>query len=205
MYYSNPDNVENEMLKYLNERYEEEFESVYMAEPSFAYNYYRMTAYPKDNKDNTFEVEAHKYGNSKFHYFDSYYGIKITKEYEEYVKSLIKKYFKIFKCYMDYSKKIFPEDFDVNLTFSESLSYDYQSHFAYPYIDICIPSYLYDKTIINNMVEELARQKIRGSIYIASFNESAYNLINEYDWNEVVQDDDYSFDIFFIDNKYEIY
>ena len=205
MYYSNPENVENEMLKYLNERYGEEFESEYMAEPSFAYNYYRMTAYPKENKDDTFEVEAHKYGNSKFHYFDSYYGIKITKEYEEYVRNIINDFFPIFKCYIDFSKDVFPEDFDVKTKLSDLLIYEFKDRSPYPYIDVCIPSNVYKKNKVSQVINKLAEQKVRGSINIVEIKDTAFSKITQYNWNDEIKNDDYESNIYFIDYNYKVH
>ena len=191
MYYSNPDNVENEMYQYLEKRYGEEFEGRHFSTPSFAQNYYYMEAYPKGqiSEDKKFIVKGWKINKTSMEYFDTYAVNRLIPEYEEYVGNIIKNQFDEFKFYASVSIEFLQENLPSGITLYEFLQL--KSSAWSTCFDVCIYLPPTDDEIdklkekVTKLSKSLSESNIRGSIQVKSyFDKEKYNEKYRDDWGK---------------------
>ena len=189
MYYSNPDNVENEMYQYLEKRYGEEFEGRHFSTPSFAQNYYYMEAYPKGqiSEDKKFIVKGWKINKTSMEYFDTYAVNRLIPEYEEYVGNIIKNQFDEFKFYASVSIEFLQENLPSDITLYKFLQL--KSSAWSTCFDVCIylPPMNEDVEFVKKkamlLSKDLSQKGIRGGIQIKYYYDlDLYRSKNRDDW-----------------------
>lgn len=113
--------VKQEMLDHLQEKYGEEFECQSIEYKSWSQSgYEHMFAYPKGgNPKNNFAIYRYDEGEC---YEDGYVGLLMKDNYYEIVDDIIKKYFEENTVNINY-KYVYPDSFNSKISFEKFLEY----------------------------------------------------------------------------------
>ena len=113
------EDIKKENLKYLEEKYGEEFEEKY-GESS---NYEVMGFYKKGTNPETDVAEMYrKVENGKIVFKDNYYGILVREEYEGIVSKEVEKVFGTNKVYVEnYYQSWFPNNFNKEMKYYDAI------------------------------------------------------------------------------------
>ena len=111
--------VKQQMLDYIENKYDMEFEVKDVAYKSWSRDWEDMRAYPKDgDPEDTFEVYRFTENNGEVYYTDFYFVDLMQDEYEEYIDGFIGKYFQEYKFVVGFGLPIKVENsFSTDITF----------------------------------------------------------------------------------------
>ena len=164
-----PHYVEQEVTKYLEDRYGEEFVVVYNRGMGPAYNYVQLFAYPQGYSDSKHKFEVQGYYNDKgeLDYYDSYVMVKLTDEYEAYIDPIIDEYFDEYKFYVRFDSEWLtnnlPPDTKVEDLWEMRANQDYPLPTLYLYLS---PIQKVETNLVKNMCLDLRNTGLRGRVKI---------------------------------------
>ncbi len=190
--------IEQDVMKYLEERYGEEFVIESIRGRSYAYDYINMYAYPKEHQEESYQFKIQGRYNEKgiLEYTDSYVMLKLRDEYEAYIDPVIDEYFDEYKFYMDFDSEWITSNIPADAKLEDLWELDANVDYPLPAINLFIKSINgEEKKELKNMVSELSTTHVRCVGYVAHINseEKYESLIN--DWNSNVDGLDYEKDI----------
>ncbi|MCI8509983.1 MAG: hypothetical protein HFJ06_15735 [Lachnospiraceae bacterium] len=173
------DSRKEEVLAYLEERYEEEFEIASYRGRGYAYDYVHMYAYPKGHEDEAhkFEIQGRINEEGKMEYVDNYVMIRLTDEYASYVDEIIDEYFDDYKFYLEFSSEWMTNELPADTKVEDLLELRANVDYPLPYLDIFMKSSQMKEFTDDNvmdMCKKLAKWGYRGSIYITCYDDDMY-------------------------------
>lgn len=184
--YSSDVYIQQDVLRYLEKRYGEEFEIESYRGTSFAYNYVQAYAHPVGKQDDMYKFEIQGYENKLggLNYYDTYVMVKITKEYEDYVDTILAEYFDEYKFYMDFSSEWITNSLPPDTKLEDLWGLQANVDYPLPTILVYLPS-TEKKTSFVDLGMQLSQHNFRGRIAIKSFmNDEKYALKSRNDWAE---------------------
>ncbi len=180
------EDIKKENLKYLEEKYGEEFEEKY-GESS---NYEVMGFYKKGTNPETDVAEMYrKVENGKIVFKDNYYGILVREEYEGIVSKEVEKVFGTNKVYVEYYQSWFPDNFKKEMKYYDALKEEEEiTGSVIIYIENQENNKI-SKEKIEKMNELLKEKKIAGLYLIVLMKENHLkNLTRENHWDYTADD-----------------
>lgn len=107
----NPEVVKDTMLKYLEEKYGEEFTPISFESSGFAYSHDTLWAYPKSgDKVDRFEVWGSRMEDGSYEMSDGYFGIYIKPKYEEVLLGFVSEIYNNFKMFTSFKEGIWSDE-----------------------------------------------------------------------------------------------
>ncbi len=105
--YKDVEYVKQDAIKYLEERYGEEFEIESVRGMSYAYDYINMYAYPRgfQDEEHKFKIQGRFNEEGNLEYVDSYVMVKLSDDYEAYIDPIIGEYFEEYKFYVRFNSE----------------------------------------------------------------------------------------------------
>ena len=169
------DIIKKDALKYLEERYGEEFVITSVRGRSYAYDYINMYAYPKSHQEEAYEFKIQGRYNEEgiLEYTDSYVMIKLRDDYEAYVDPIIDEYFDEYKFYIDFDSEWMTSNIPANAKLEDL--WELKANIDYPLPRLIIylrpsQSKMFTKGNIIDMSKHLALKGFRGPIYITCYD-----------------------------------
>ena len=185
--YKNQDFVQQEMLRYLEERYGEKFVMQSFTGYGYSYsNYAEMKACPEGQEDeeHTFQVQGYYNKDGAMDFYDTYVMVRLLKDYEAYLDPIIGEYFDEYKFYMTVSAEWVTNSLPPDTTLEDLWEMTAGVDYPIPTISIYLPP---KESIINfeKMVEGLSKKLFRGDIGVKLYNrQERYDKKSRNDWNE---------------------
>lgn len=178
--------VEQEVLKYLEERYNEEFVVMYNRGSGPAYNYVQLYGYPKGYSDEKHKFEIQGYYNKwgKLEYYDSYVMVKLTDDYEAYIDPIIGAYFEEYKFYIKFDSEWLTSNLPSDTKLEDLWKLRANIDYPLPTLHINFSPNMeekYEGDALEFTMELLKKQKFRGCVEtLIFFDETLYGNIT---WN----------------------
>ena len=180
------EDIKKENLKYLEEKYGEEFEEKY-GEGS---NYEVMGFYKKGTNPETDVAEMYrKIENGKIVFKDNYYGILVREEYEGIVSKEVEKVFGTNKVYLTtFYVSWFPDNFNREMNYYDALKKEEITGSVIIYIENQENNKISEEKV-EKMNELLREKKIYGGYSIVLMKENHLkNLTRENHWDYTAED-----------------
>ncbi|MGL4695365.1 hypothetical protein [Enterococcus larvae] len=158
--------VKQEMLDHLQEKYGEEFECQSIEYKSWSQSgYEHMFAYPKDgNPKNNFAIYRYDEGER---YEDGYVGFVMEKVYQEKIEAIVKEYFPTSVVRSGFAKRYtYPDSFDLNMDFEVFERYVDKKNRVVASIYIAAQK----KEEVSNEVLASVEKKMKGMVAIGSLS-----------------------------------
>lgn len=187
--------VKEKALNYLKDRYGEEFEVVNVIDPEPYHNFYKISAFHKNEEhDRDHEITLHgwvtkgakklrKRENDKITFYDNYAAIKIIPELKKQVSDLILKNYSDCKIHISFHREWIQNNVDLYYSAREFLKED-----TYWKQTMSISIFTLDekinekKRMINyceKVFEQMSDENFQGSASIYFYNEKYYRKIND--------------------------
>lgn len=168
--------VKQQMLDYIENKYDMEFEVKDVAYKSWSRDWEDMRAYPKDgDPEDTFEVYRFTENNGEVYYTDFYFVDLMQDEYEEYIDGFIGKYFQEYKFVVGFGLPIKVENsFSTDITFEEFKQYaDKQTNVT---VKLYLPSEDEEEieTEVENLYEDLSNDIGEGDLLVFGYSNEIY-------------------------------
>lgn len=176
--------IREEMLNYIENKYNMEFEVADIEFRSWAYNYETMSLYPKGgNPDDTFNLYRYTKEDGEVYYKDYYIRYSMRDDYQKYVSKFVEKYFDKFKCDVSYS--LFGKDDELSLktTFEEFKAHADKNIVVYIYIYIPASSKRKVQDKFDKLSRELSNDIGCADLDLFGFTESVYEIESKNDFN----------------------
>lgn len=177
--YEDAEYVKEDTIKYLEERYGEEFEIESVRGMSYAYDYINMYAYPKGLQDEAhkFKIQGRLNEEGNLEYCDSYVMVKIGDEYAAYVDRIIDESFDDYKFFLEFDSEWItsnlPPDTKVEDLFELSANVDYPMPRLFIFLKSSQKVHFTNDNIMN-MCRKLAVWGYRGPIHITCYDDDQY-------------------------------
>ena len=202
--------VEQEVLKYLEERYNEEFVVMYNRGSGPAYNYVQLYGYPKGYSDEKHKFEIQGYYNKwgKLEYYDSYVMVKLTDDYEAYIDPIIGEYFEEYKFYIEFDSEWLTSNLPSDSKLEDLWELRANEDYPLPTIYIYIYNADKDRNYLENMVKEFSVNNIRCSGRIVYYYDYERYTTLTRSWNDNVTTSDFDNILTYLiydDNNYKFY
>lgn len=126
-----PDEKKEIVLKYLKDKYNEEFVAESLVGSDWAYSYDKLYLHPKNGKkgEDTFVVRFSGNDDGTYGLSDGYFGIIIKDQYEAVMSGFMKDIYTDFLLYTDFGQGIvFPDRLNKDTEISEI--YNKEEHFS---------------------------------------------------------------------------
>ena len=168
--------VKQQMLDYIENKYDMEFEVKDVAYKSWAHDWEKMRAYSKgENPDDTFDVYRFTEDNGEVYFVDFYIRHEMQKAYTTYVEDFADKYFSEYKC-----RVVLTGSNAINDDVPNDATFDEYKKFADD--NICVDIRLFIPEESENEVDASAKALIQelkdnigeGMIHIFGFTEENY-------------------------------
>ena len=172
--------VRQQMLTYLEEKYGEEFVEISTAYKTYGRNWEEMEVYPKGkSKDESFMVYKMTRENGEVYYTDRYVISCKQEEYKKYIESLIKPYLKEFKCRVFIkSYKTQENDLLPSISFNEFKEYVDKELYVNIQVLFLMDKENLDKSAIDAKISDLNNQikqnVSEGNLFVYGFNDEYY-------------------------------
>ncbi len=197
-----------EVLAYLKERYDEEFEIASYRGMSYAYDYVQMYAYPKGYSDEAhqFQIQGRLNEDKKMEYCDSYVMVKLTDEYEAYIEPIIGEYFDEYKFYIKFNSEWLTSNLPPDTKLEDLWGLHANEDYPLPTIYIYTYNADKDRNHLENMVREFSVKNVRCSgrtVYYYDYER--YTTLTE-NWNDNVITSDFDNIVTYLiydNNEYE--
>ena len=201
--YKNQDFVQQEMLRYLEERYGEKFVMQSFTGYGYSYsNHAEMKACPEGQEDeeHTFQVQGYYNKDGTMDFYDTYVMVRLLKDYEAYLDPIIGEYFDEYKFYMTVSAEWVTNSLPPDTTLEDL--WEMTAGVDYPTPNLLInvaPGQSVDLEKVHQVCEGLREKKLRGRISIWKVRKrEIYNKLTRNDSAQYVSYSDY-------DDIYTIY
>ena len=198
--------VQQEVTRYLQERYNEEFIVYYERGMGGAYNYVQLYAYPIAQQDDAHEIKIQGYYNKwgKMDFYDDYVMVRLTEEYEAYIDPIIDEYFDEYKFYIDFYSEWLMNNLPPDTELEDLWELETNVDYPLPNINLFIKvDENFNKQVLKDTVVDLSYTNSRCAGYVAFIeDQDKFNSLVD-DWNINVEGLDYEKDIatFFIYNE----
>jgi len=170
--------VKQEMLNHLQEKYGEEFECVTIEYKSWSQSgMEQMEAYPKGSNPNyNFALDRKTNEDGSITYEDGYVGFLMEEKYVELLEPVVKEYFPESTVWVGYNKYTYPEAFTKETTFEEFQ--EYAGKKIRIGIGVYIPMKLESEEEVAKKIEAMG-SKLKellpiGRITVTGYSEEAY-------------------------------
>lgn len=168
-----------EVLAYLKERYDEEFEIASYRGMSYAYDYVKMYAYPKGYSDEAhqFQIQGRLNEDRKMEYCDSYVMVKLTDDYAACVDEIIDEYFDDYKFYLEFYSEWITSNLPPDTTVEDLLELSANVDYPMPELHILLKSSQMEHFTDDNvmaMCKKLAVWGYRGPINTRCYDDDQY-------------------------------
>lgn len=176
--------VQQQALKYMQERYNEEFIVMYNRGMGGAYNYVQLYAYPITHRDEMHKIEIQGYYNKwgKLDFYDDYVMVRLTEEYEAYVAPIIDEYFDEYKFYIDFNAEWLTNNLPTDTQLEDLWELDANADYPLPRVFLYLRSCeeeKYNDSIIQKLSQKLQENNYRGVLsMIIYYDDSFYNKRN---------------------------
>lgn len=171
--------VQQEVTRYLQERYNEEFIVYYERGMGGAYNYVQLYAYPIAQQDDAHEIKIQGYYNKwgKMDFYDDYVMVRLTEEYEAYIDPIIDEYFDEYKFYIDFYSEWLTNNLPTDIQLEDLWSM--QANVDYPLPEIFLylkssESLNYNQGIRTQVAENLQKNNYRGMLSMTIYYDDAF-------------------------------
>ncbi len=134
--------IEQDVMKYLEERYGEEFVIESIRGRSYAYDYINMYAYPMEHQEESYQFKIQGRYNEKgiLEYTDSYVMLKLRDEYEAYIDPIIDEYFDEYKFYMDFDSEWITSNIPADAKLEDLWELDANVDYPLPWLTLYLPN-----------------------------------------------------------------
>ncbi|MDE5967444.1 MAG: hypothetical protein K2G89_11500 [Lachnospiraceae bacterium] len=186
--YADASYVQQDILNYLKERYQEDFtlvENTYRGR-SYAYSYVEVHAYPTAHQDeqHEFEVQGRYNEEGEMEYCDGYVMAKLTEEYEAYVDDIIGQYFDEYKFYMEFYSEWLTNNLPPDTRVEDLKNYSANVDYPLPELILYLPPQVIDEALLKKMIEMLSANYYRGGVGIKVYKSlELYDTKKRNDWN----------------------
>ena len=201
--------IEQDAMKYLEERYGEKFVIESIRGRSYAYDYINIYAYPKEHQEESYQFKIQGRYNEKgiLEYTDSYVMLKLRDEYEAYIDPIIDEYFDEYKFYMDFDSEWITSNIPADAKLEDLWELDANVDYPLPKIYLFLgPSNDKSRKNLEMLIKRLSVNCVRCSGRVVYYDElKRYeNLIG--DWNSDIKPSDFDNIITYLiydDNNYK--
>ena len=171
--------IEQDAMKYLEERYGEEFVIESIRGRSYAYDYINIYAYPKEHQEESYQFKIQGRYNEKgiLEYTDSYVMLKLRDEYEAYIDPIIDEYFDEYKFYMDFDSEWITSNIPADAKLKDLWELDANVDYPLPSLYLYLSNNEdenYTNTIIHDVAKALQNRNYRGYMQIVIYEDNIY-------------------------------
>ena len=184
--------VKQQMLDYLDEKYGEEFDVLDVVYKDWSRNWEKLYAVPKGKgKEYEFMVYRFKDENGEIYYTDDYFIIAKKDEYSEYLKTIVDQYYDEYRFIF-----YFPWDIKGKTSLDQKITFDEFKKYADEYLVLCVQLFIKEEredvaeAKLNQLYTHLSKDTSSVSISVFGFNDENYekNILSK------ISELDYSID-----------
>lgn len=171
--------IEQDAMKYLEERYGEEFVIESIRGRNYAYDYINIYAYPKEHQEESYQFKIQGRYNEKgiLEYTDSYVMLKLRDEYEAYIDPIIDEYFDEYKFYMDFDSEWITSNIPADAKLEDLWELDANVDYPLPWLHVYLKkseSENYDREKNMQLAKDLQKEKYRGVFAISIYYDDSF-------------------------------
>ena len=184
--------VKQQMLDYLDEKYGEEFDVLDVVYKDWSRNWEKLYAVPKGKgKEYEFMVYRFKDENGEIYYTDDYFIIVKKDEYSEYLKTIIDQYYDEYRFIF-----YFPWNIEGKTSLDQNISFDEFQKYADEHLVLCVQLFIKEdredvaEAKLNQLYNHLSKDMSSVAISVFGFNDENYekNILSK------ISELDYSID-----------
>ncbi len=171
--------IEQDVMKYLEERYGEKFVIESIRGRSYVYDYINMYAYPKEHQEESYQFKIQGRYNEKgiLEYTDSYVMLKLRDEYEAYIDPIIDEYFDEYKFYMDFDSEWITSNIPADAKLDDLWELDANVDYPLPEIHLYLTKQESDKyqdEIHIQLAEKMQKTNYRGIVSVTIYYDDLF-------------------------------
>lgn len=168
--------VMQQMLDYLDEKYGEEFDVLDVVYKDWSRNWEKLYAVPKGKgKEYEFMVYRFKDENGEIYYTDDYFIIAKKDEYSEYLKTIIDQYYDEYRFIF-----YFPWNIEGKTSLDQKITFDEFKKYADEYLVLCVQLFIKEEredvaeAKLNQLYTHLSKDTSSVSISVFGFSNDNY-------------------------------
>ena len=174
--YADASYVQQDILNYLKERYQEDFtlvENTYRG-MGYAYDYVEVHAYPTVHQDeqHKFEVQGRYNEKGEMEYCDGYVMVQLAREYEQRIDEIIDETFDDYKFFLEFHSEWLTNNLPVGTTVDDLKNYRANADYPLPRLAVYMrPSQMekFNQDSVEEVCSKLAELGYRGIIHVTCY------------------------------------